>query len=137
MPRRLRVGVVILFTLALLPGFYPAFGQIIPWTRYAVLLAKEAAVGLTMAFFLLILFEAVASVGELLDLARGSTLANVLDPLTQNQQSVLGVFLTQLAVVLFLSIGGVQLLFRALGDSFVLLRPHDMLPAAFFGPNGA
>ena len=28
-------------------------------------------------------------------------------------------------------------LFRALGDSFVLLRPHDLLPAAVFAPNAA
>jgi len=64
----------------------------------------------------------------LVDLARGATMANVLDPLTQNQQSILGAFFTQLAVVLFLSIGGIQLLFRALGDGFVLLRPQETAP---------
>jgi flagellar biosynthetic protein FliR len=105
---------------------------------YTILLAKEAVVGISLAFFIMILFEALAAIGALIDLARGATMANVLDPLTQNQQSIIAMFFTQLAIVLFLSIGGIQMLFRALGDSFVLLPPQRLLPSFnVVGPSAA
>jgi flagellar biosynthetic protein FliR len=135
MPRRLRMGLTMVFTLALLPGFLPSFTTPVNVLTFAALLGKEAIIGLTLSFFIFILFESIAAVGALVDLSRGATLANVLDPLTQNQESILAMFFTQVAIVLFLSIGGIQLLFRALGDGFVLIRPQELLPASLLGGN--
>ncbi|HEY7120816.1 MAG TPA: flagellar biosynthetic protein FliR, partial [Tepidisphaeraceae bacterium] len=133
-PRRFRFGLAFLFAVALLPAFYPSFEQVIAPGEYGVLLAKEAVVGMTLSLFVLILFETLSAVGALIDLSRGATLANVLDPMTQNQQSILAVFFTQLALVLFLSIGGVQILMRALADSFILLGPRQLIPTSLVGP---
>jgi type III secretion protein SpaR/YscT/HrcT len=135
MPKRLRMGLTFVFTVALVPALLPAFRQPVGPLPYAALLAKEAVIGLSLAIFLFVLFEALAAVGALVDLSRGATMANVLDPLTQNQESILAVFFTQLAIVLFLSIGGIQLLMRALGDGFALLRPQDLLPPSVVGPS--
>src|SRR3954447_153856 len=77
MPRRLRIGIAMAFTAALLPPFFPLFSKTIVPTDYVILLAKEAVVGLILAFFVQIMFETVAAVGALVDLARGATLANV------------------------------------------------------------
>jgi type III secretion protein T len=137
MPRRLRIGIALAFTGALLPPFLPLFNRIIPAPDYMILLAKEAVVGLVLAFFVQILFEAVAAVGALIDLARGATLANVFDPLTQDQQSILSALFTQFAIVLFISIGGMQLLFRGITESLVLIPPLKFLPVHEFGPQGA
>lgn len=134
LPQRLRMGLTLVLTAALLPAFAVDFAQQIAWHRYAALAAKEALVGFTLAFFVLILFETLATFGALVDLARGATIANVLDPLTQQQQSILATFFTQLAVVLFLTLGGHRLLLAAVGRSFALLRPVDLLPAALWGP---
>jgi flagellar biosynthetic protein FliR len=135
-PRRLRVGISILLAIVLFPTIYTNTHQAIAAAPYVVLLVKEAIVGLTLTFFLVILFETIAAVGALVDLARGATLANVFDPVTQNQQSILAQFFTQLAIVLFLSIGGIQFLIRALADSFVLLRPDQILPDRLVGAAG-
>jgi len=137
MPRRLRIGIALAFTAALLPPFYPHFSKLIPAPDYTILLAKEAAVGLIMAFFIQILFEAVAAVGALVDLARGATLANVFDPLTQDQQSILAALFTQVAIVLFIAIGGMQLLFRGIAQSLVLVPPLKFVSMSTFGPEGA
>jgi flagellar biosynthesis protein FliR len=138
MPRRLRTGLNLLFTLALLPAFLPTFTTPVDVVTYTILLAKEAIVGFTLAFFILIVFESLSAIGALIDLARGATMANVLDPLTQNQESILAMFFTQLAIVLFLSIGGIRMLFSALGDSFIILRPQALLPSAnIVGPGAA
>ncbi|HSI35016.1 MAG: EscT/YscT/HrcT family type III secretion system export apparatus protein [Phycisphaerae bacterium] len=136
LPRRVRLSLGILLTVVMVPLFVPRPGQVqvIPNDQYVVLLAKEAVVGLTIAIIVLMLFEAIAAFGALVDLARGATISNVFDPLTQNQQSILATFFSQAAVVLFMSVGGLRLLIKALGDSFVTLRPLDLLPAQLFGP---
>lgn len=134
LPRRLRMGMAVVLTLALLPAFAATFAQAVPWDRYAALVAKEAVVGITLAFFVMIIFETLSATGALVDLARGATLANVLDPLTQQQQSILSTFFLQLGIVLFFTIGGHHLLFSAIGQSYVLLRPFDLLPPHAVGP---
>lgn len=137
MPRRLRLGIAIGFTAGLLPPFIPHFSKTIPAADYLILLAKEAAVGLILAFFVQILFETVAAVGALVDLARGATLANVFDPLTQDQQSILSALFTQFAIVLFISIGGMQVLFHAFAETFVLIPPLKFISLHHFGPDAA
>jgi type III secretion protein SpaR/YscT/HrcT len=138
LPRRVRVALSILFTLAMLPLFVPGLDpKVIPTGEYGVLLAKEAVIGLTIATIVLMLFETVATIGALIDLARGATIANVYDPLTQNQQSILATFFTQTTIVLFMSVGGLRLLIKALAESFVLIRPADLLPAQLMGSAGA
>ena len=47
-------------TLAFLPAFLPTFTKPVDVVTYAILLAKEAIVGFTLAFFILIVFETLA-----------------------------------------------------------------------------
>jgi len=137
MPNRLRVGLTVIFTLALLAPLLPAARGVIPWLDYFALTVKEALIGLTLAVFLLVLFEAITSFGALVDLARGATIANVFDPITHAQESILAAFFTQLSLALFFSLGGHRILFSAFGDSFVLLRPFELLPRAAAGAGAA
>ncbi len=136
LPKRVRMGLGFFLTMALVPMFIhnPEQVTVQPQGLYLLLLGKEALVGLSLSLILLVLFETVASMGALVDLARGATMANVLDPLTQNQQSILAVFFTQVAIVLFLSVGGLQILIRVLGESFVILKPTELIPLRLFGP---
>lgn len=139
LPRRMRLGIALFLALALLPVFQPRLDQapLLPAGQFFALVGKEAAVGLTLALMVLVLFETIASTGALVDLARGATIANVFDPLSQNQQSLLSAFYTQLTTVLFFSIGGIQMLMRTLGESYVMIRPYDFLPGGLFGPDSA
>ncbi len=136
MPRRLRLGLAVAFTAGLLPPFYPLFSRTIPPIEYGILLAKEAVIGLILAFFIQIMFETVSTVGALVDLARGATLANILDPLTHDQQSILAALFTQFAIVLFISIGGMQILFHGFAETLVLLPPLKLIPVRQVGPEG-
>ena len=137
MPNRLRLGLTVVFTAALVPPLLPAGRVVIPWLEYFALTVKEALVGLALAIFVLVLFETITSFGALVDLARGATIANVFDPLTHAQESVLAAFFTQLSLALFFSLGGHRILFSAFGDSFVLLRPFELLPRAAAGAAAA
>lgn len=133
-PRRLRFGIVVMLALVLLPlAMVQHVGGGAPGPRFTGLLLKEAFVGLTIALLILVIFEAFSSFGALVDSARGATFANVLDPLTQHQQSVLGVFFRQLAVVLFIGSGGYRLLIETLGDSVAKFPLFDSAPASLTG----
>lgn len=132
-PARFRFGVSMVFTLALLPGVLPTPLMLVAWPFYLLLLAKEFVVGLVLAMFMLVLFQAMAAAGALIDLSRGAASATLLAPHVGGQQSVLGHFKMQLAIVLFLTLRGHAVLFNALGDSFITLRPDQMLPAGMMG----
>jgi flagellar biosynthesis protein FliR len=134
-PKRLRMGLGVVLSCALLPPFLVGFTTPLSMFAFFVLVAKEAVIGLTLGFILQMLFETISAVGALIDLGRGATLANILDPLTQNQQSILAAFFSQLGIVLFVSIGGLRLVMRALGDGFLLVRPQELVPASLVGPN--
>ena len=134
-PQRYRIGLTVVFTVVLLPTFVPELPQV-GIAEYGVLLVKEALIGLTIAVFLVVLFEMLAAAGAFIDLARGATIANVLDPSTQQQSSIASVFLLQLFLVLFFSLGGARLLLRALGESFVVAPPGRPLPPRFTAEGG-
>src|ERR1700744_863816 len=115
-PRRLRLGLTVVLSCALLPPLLQGFAQPVPFFTYIVLLAKEAVIGLSLGFIIQMLFETITAVGAVIDMGRGATMANILDPLTQNQQSILAIFFSQLALVLFVTIGGLPVLVKALAD---------------------
>lgn len=118
-PGRLRFGYAILLTLGMLPiaeTLVPA-APVSP-VQLSLLAAKEALLGLIIALIVMMLFEAFTAAGALIDVARGATMANVLDPMSQQQRSAMGVFYQQLGVVLFLTLGGHRLLIEAVASSF-------------------
>lgn len=138
-PRRFRFAVAALLTLALTPPLVAAQAPPLIEDRwvFAGLLLKEALVGGLIALTILVLFETLTAAGSVIDLARGSTIANVLDPLTQQQQSVLGSLYAQTGLVLFLAAGGHELLLTALADGFVALPTHRSPVGAFAGAGWA
>jgi flagellar biosynthetic protein FliR len=136
-PRRMRVGIGILLTLALLPAFGPPFPPIGDTASVVVLGLKEAFVGFTIALCVTVLFETFAALGQFVDLARGATMANVFDPLAQNQESTLSFFFMQLAIAVFFAVNGHHMLLNALGDSFVAIPVYQTLPHHLLGPVNA
>src|SRR5437763_16218372 len=62
MPRRLRMGLAFVFTVALLPPFLASFTTPIPTAFYSALLAKEAVVRITLAFFVPMVFESIGAI---------------------------------------------------------------------------
>jgi flagellar biosynthetic protein FliR len=127
------VGVTIVLSLGMLAVLHPRLEGLTPLDTdiYVGLLVKELIVGLTMAFFVNVMFEVFTTAGGLIDAARGAQMANTFNPLTKQQNLVTGTFLMQMALALFLTIGGHHLLFWALTDSFALLPPDKIMPDRF------
>lgn len=78
------------------------------WTKLALLIiiVKEIFIGLMIGFCISLIFWSVDAVGFFIDNQRGATMASTLNPLSGDQTSPMGVFLSQTVNTIFFSTGG-------------------------------
>ena len=91
------------------------------WVLEALLVLKETLVGTTLALMVWTLFAAFQSAGKIIDLVRGSQMASSSSVQTQDPSSPTGLFLLMFAVVIFVSIGGHDLVIAALAHSYEVI----------------
>ncbi|MEX2215508.1 MAG: flagellar biosynthetic protein FliR [Phycisphaeraceae bacterium] len=135
LPKRLRIGVSMLLVLALLPALSPAVvgAANLSGITYFLYFGKELLIGLTMAKMIDLLYQTFVAFGSIVDLSRGATIASVFDPISQQQESILGLFFMQCGIVLFLALGGHMVVIEALADSVTTMPPTQLLPARLQG----
>ncbi|MBI3099760.1 MAG: flagellar biosynthetic protein FliR [Planctomycetes bacterium] len=114
-----RIAFGILMALLLHP-VVPADRFVLPANlgMMTVAVLGELGVGLLLGFAATFIFTAVQLGGMLIDQELGLGLANVIDPLSNEQVSVMSQFQVFLAIVLFLAANGHHGLIRALGGSY-------------------
>jgi type III secretion protein SpaR/YscT/HrcT len=122
-PALIRVGLGVGLAVLCLPrlaGQVPDAGPAL----MMLLVAREAAVGLTLGFVASLVFRAAEGAGRLTDIFRGANLAEVISPVSGGRTSPLGELTALLAIVIFLELGGLGHLAAALG------RSYDAVPIA-------
>ncbi|HYE77658.1 MAG TPA: flagellar biosynthetic protein FliR [bacterium] len=121
-------------TLAAAPVLVPQLGATGPGLNYQYLglIVSEIALGLLLALVVTGFFTAFQLAGYLMGFQMGFTMANVVDPVNQDQVSVLGQVLFFLALLAFLAIDGHHLLIRGMVDSVRLVPPGSL---ALSGPS--
>jgi flagellar biosynthetic protein FliR len=87
----------------------------------ALLLGKEALVGVALGLCAALVFLAAEAAGQLIDLARGASLAESLVPQSGTRASPVADLYLQLAVVVFLALGGHRLFLAALARSYEVI----------------
>ncbi len=130
-PARAKLLIAGAISLALMP--IATSGQHLPSdpAAIAVLIVKEVSVGLAFAFALSMLQAAVAAGAALLDTLVGFSFAAVVDPINGQQTAVLGQFYGLVATMIFLAVGGDQLMIMGLA------RSYRLLPVTAFPDTGA
>ncbi len=88
---------------------------------FAILIAAELGIGLSLGLGITIFFSGVALAGELIGQLGGLTAAQIFDPTSGDQSPLLSRMLHYLAVAVFASIGGLRILMSALLDTFQTL----------------
>ncbi|OGF65774.1 MAG: EscT/YscT/HrcT family type III secretion system export apparatus protein [Candidatus Fischerbacteria bacterium RBG_13_37_8] len=92
------------------------------------LLLKEVIIGALIGFASSISFYAFEAAGNLIDIQRNATIANILIPQSHEQGSLLGNFYFQLGIVIFMIMNGHHYFIEALFESFRII-PLFSFPA--------
>jgi len=115
----IRNGVVLSLSIFLFPivddGYRP--GSMVP-IMYAVIIVKEAIIGICLGWLAALPFWALEAVGFFIDNQRGSTMASSVNPLTGTQASPIGILFVQTFTTLFFIGGNFLALMGALYTSY-------------------
>ena len=103
------------------------------WLNIMMLASSELVIGLFIGYIALLIFGVIQFSGSLLDTMTGMHVASVLDPMTREQQSLLGQLQYILASLLFLQFNGHHAIISAVYSSFKQL-PVGSLIYLHFGP---
>lgn len=121
-PARVRVGIsfftAMLLYQALTPREAVVYGTVL---EYAVIVMKEAVVGLIIGFAANICTSIVNFAGSIADMETGLSMVTLLDPTTRENTSITGVLYQYVLMLMLISTGMYRYLFAALADTFVLI----------------
>lgn len=97
---------------------------------YAYLVAQQVLIGIVFGFVSFLFFSAIQVASQIMDIQMGFGLANIIDPISNTQQSIVGQFQFLVAVLFFIAINGHHQLLLAIHKSFQLIPLNGMT----FGP---
>jgi len=121
-PRTLRVLFIILIAVMLFPSSFVTSIQPPPTMAHLTLvILSELGIGFLMGFTVVIIFSAVQFAGHIIGLQMGLAVANVIDPMSAGQISIIGQFYYLLSLLIFLVINGHHLVINALVRSFEIV----------------
>lgn len=116
-----------------IPMFVPVFGAFTAMPEHggfflAGLLVKEFLIGILIGLLFGIPFWAAEVSGELMDLQRGSTMAQLVDPLSSGESSIMATLLTMMMITLFFMSGGFILMVDGYYHSYQLWSVTAFMP---------
>lgn len=95
----------------------------------APLVLKEAFIGIAIGYTFGIVFWALEGAGQIIDNKIGSTTAQLVDPITGHQTTLIGAYLGRLAAYVFAAFGGLHLFTDLLLSTFNVWPVLDPLPS--------
>ena len=95
---------------------------------YAMVLIGEVFVGIIIGLYLNIIFSAFQTAGQFFSLQMGFGASQVFDPLAQIELPLMGQFFNQIAMLVFVAVGGFQRTFQiGVFGSFQAMRAVDLV----------
>lgn len=135
-PVRVKALTAIALTILLYP-VVPLQGASIPVDakslEVVIAIVKEVLVGFTMGLTGQLIFAALQMGGELMSINIGLAFASVVDPVSQNQGSIIGQLFMLLGIFIFIGIGGDTYYIKALAESFSIV-PVGVVDASQAAP---
>jgi flagellar biosynthesis protein FliR len=93
--------------------------------QFLLFCAGELLIGMILGLALRLLLTSVQIMGQLVGFQMGFAVANVVDPMSGTQVSLVAQFAYLMTLLVFLGVGGHLTLIKALADSFTLVPPGD------------
>lgn len=121
-PAMVKVALSLALALAVAPRLSEeGLGRSLSTGAFLSELGLQAAIGLALGFLVFLVFAAVQSAGNLIDLFGGFQIAQAFDPMSQTSSAQFGRLYQFLAVVLLFASNGYQLVVTGLVHTFDLL----------------
>ncbi len=121
-PARVRIGISFFTAILLYQALTPAEGIVYSTvTEYAVIVMKEAVVGLLIGFAANICTTIVNFAGSIADMETGLSMVTLMDPTSRESTSITGVLYQYVLMFMMIATGMYRYLFGALADTFVLV----------------
>jgi len=120
-PSQVKVGLIVLLTILIYPLVQDKV-TLIPLEpiAFAAIAIQEILIAGALSLFAQLTFTAAQFAGQIMSFQMGMTVANVFDPITRSQQSVISQLALTLAMLLWVSAGAHHIFIHAMIDSFSL-----------------
>lgn len=123
-PRRLKIGFAIVISLVLLP----VVGRdvVVPQTLTGLFIGMmgELLVGVALGMTVKFISAAATLAGQLVGIQMGLGMANIFDPQTHSQVSVVARFISLMTVLLLLEVNAHHYFLMAIAKSFEIVTPY-------------
>lgn len=131
-PIRIRVGLAFAIALLLFPVLdekYPVLEVPATILGYSLAVIGELFIGWLIGMVAYVVIVAINMAGKVMDMQVGFAMVNVMDPTTNQQNALIGSFLYNLCIIIFLVMNGHHMLLSALVGSF------DSIPLMGINPS--
>ncbi|RPH51303.1 MAG: flagellar biosynthetic protein FliR [Desulfobacteraceae bacterium] len=122
-----KAALSLILTVLLFPVSGPHIGNF-PGTLWGMsgLIAGEFIIGMILGLLVQMFFEGVRMMGQLAGIETGFSIANVLDPQSGAQSSILSNMAYLISLVLFLILNGHHIILNAIRESFTIIQPGSV-----------
>jgi len=127
-PAQVKRGLIVLLTILIFPLVADKVAVIpLKPVAFVIVAVHEILVAAAIALFAQLIFAAIQLAGQLISFQMGMSVANVFDPMTHSQQSVVSQLAVTLAMLLWISVGAHHMFITALIESFTLFPIHQAI----------
>jgi len=124
---RIKIGLAVMTSLLIFPLMAPYTPKIaFTLTGFALLMVNEVLLGALIGLVTQMVFAAISFGGTVIGYQMGFAAANIFDPQTTQQLSLMSQFVNILALLAFLAMDMHHFFFRAIVESYVLLPPGTL-----------
>jgi flagellar biosynthesis protein FliR len=121
---RIKIGLAVMTSLLLFPAMAPFTPQVsLSLTAFSLLIVNEVLLGAMIGLVTQMVFAAISFGGTVIGYQMGFAAANIFDPQTTQQLSLMSQFFNILALMAFLSMDMHHFFFRAIIESYIVLPP--------------
>lgn len=128
-----RNGILLSLSLFIFPLTEGTLPENLTRIDYLSILFKESLIGLVIGLVIAIPFWVAEGVGFVIDNQRGSTMSNIMNPISGDETSPLGIFLSQLLNTFFILSGAFLLMMGVIYQSYVFWPVGKMIPTNLDG----
>ena len=121
-PARIKAALSLIIAFLIYPGLtLPPIAGTDNLVLTLVRMGGEVLVGAAIGFAARVIFAAVQMAGEIIGMQMGVSIANIIDPITSTQVSIIAEFLYLVAILIFLSVDAHHIFLSAMSESYRLV----------------